>query len=135
MRNSSSDKSFLRRTEKRASLEAAKRKSPLTLVEALPKFWSKSFLFEPNEEPEHINRFLLPKDSVPDSIEVVGQELSGERHLLATNVTDMAMAALLARARVRHMERAIELTGKTDDVIVVDTRGIESVFYLGIKQD
>lgn len=83
---------------------------------SLPRFWHKSVLLLPGEEFDHVDAY--PFIRTPGAIDLLGQTRSGERYLFATNVQDVAQAALLAQARARLLEATMPLYGETDDVLV-----------------
>lgn len=66
-----------------------------------PIFWSKSFLFEEDQEPiEHINQYPIGASS-EGTFYVYSEDLEYKKIILAIDIDDIATASLLAHARLR----------------------------------
>lgn len=113
---------FTNRTSQQASLYVSMQETDEPIQ---PTFWRKSFLFLENEEPEHINQYPL-RASIEGTHEVYGMSEQGDRYHLAIDISDFSVAALLARARVRHLEKSAEL-GYHEGVYILRPDGTEAV--------
>lgn len=129
MIGNSKDNSFLRRTARRAEQENNMNiQEPVRQI--LPRFWSKSFLFLDDEKPEHIEVYPYIGSYTPN-FEVHGITHGGKEYYVAVDIQEYAVAALLARARVRHQEQSIALYGYTDSVDIKHPDDTYEVFYTG----